>query len=56
MFKHLVNKPSAEKVTKIIQNAVAIEQVGSTSWSHWSLVSLVSLVPGLTSPWSHWSH
>ncbi|XP_056298657.1 ribonucleoside-diphosphate reductase subunit M2 isoform X2 [Pseudoliparis swirei] len=26
MFKHLVNKPSAEKVTKIIQNAVAIEQ------------------------------
>ncbi|KAK9531974.1 hypothetical protein VZT92_011362 [Zoarces viviparus] len=26
MFKHLVNKPSAETVTKIIQNAVEIEQ------------------------------
>lgn len=28
MFKHLVNKPSVEKVSKIIQNAVEIEQVG----------------------------
>ncbi|KAM8832522.1 ribonucleoside-diphosphate reductase subunit M2-like isoform 1-T2 [Spinachia spinachia] len=26
MFKHLVNKPSVEKVSQIIQNAVAIEQ------------------------------
>ncbi|MEQ2193259.1 Ribonucleoside-diphosphate reductase subunit M2, partial [Xenoophorus captivus] len=28
MFKHLVNKPSSETVTKIIKNAVEIEQVG----------------------------
>lgn len=28
MFKHLVNKPSAETVTKIIKDAVEIEQVG----------------------------
>lgn len=28
MFKHLLDKPSAETVTSIIKNAVEIEQVG----------------------------
>lgn len=51
MFKHLVNKPSAETVTNIIKNAVQIEQVGDrrrtpVAPEHVviSLVSLVSLV------------
>lgn len=40
MFKHLLNKPSAQTVTAVIRNAVEIEQVGQRRGLHRVLLGL----------------